>query len=87
MKQIKTIMERNPSTFDAAVNVAMKVGWRLKRQITSGDLAGPIFIAQLEKETGTCDDCRFNGRLPTEEPCISCDEYAKWETKERSNDG
>lgn len=80
MTQIKTIYERNAALFDRKVNDALKEGWRLKKHVIGSDMIGPQFIAELVIDTGTCDDCKHRGTLPTEEPCISCGaSFSKWE--------
>ena len=81
MKQIKTIMERKSQEFDAKVNAALNDGWRMKSSKIASDLIGEVFIAQMEKEPGTCDDCRFRDRIQTAEPCNECgSDYEKWES-------
>lgn len=83
MTQIKTVYERIAGDFDRKVNAALKEGWRLKKHFTASDTMGPMFFAELVKDTGTCDDCRHRGTLLTEEPCISCGvSYANWEAAE-----
>lgn len=83
MTQIKTVYERKTDDFDRKVNAALKEGWRLKKHVIGSDMIGPQFIAELVKDTGTCDDCRHRGTLLTEEPCISCGaSFANWEEKQ-----
>ena len=87
MKQIKTIEERKTENFDDKVNACLRDGWRIKRRTITADLVGSVFIAQLEKELGTCDDCRFKGRMLTDEPCIECGaNYEKWQAEEEEEE-
>lgn len=87
MKQIKTILERKPEDFDNRVNACLRDGWKLKYSKISSDLIGALFLARMEKEPGTCDDCRFRDRLPTADPCNECGaDYKKWEAAENEEE-
>lgn len=87
MKQIKTILERKPEDFDDKVNEALRDGWRMKWSKITSDLIGAIFIARMEMEPGTCDDCRHKGNLRTDEPCNECGaDCDKWEAEVQAED-
>lgn len=87
MKQIKTIIERNAADFDREVNKALKEGWRMKKRIMNECLNGTEFVALLEKDEGTCDDCRFRGGMLTDEPCNECGaNYEKWQAEVQAED-
>lgn len=80
MLQIKTIRNTDPAAFDDAVNAALAEGWILTRR-----LAGPDFIAEMERETipekeQCCENCAHYNKRGDEEPCLHCSENAdKWE--------
>ena len=69
MKQIKTIRSLVAAEFDNIVNEALKDGWRLKRRHVNMTDFGETFIAEMDKEDGSCDDCRHQGKNLMQEPC------------------
>lgn len=81
-RQIKTIREKNSVLFDYSVNDALKEGWRLRKRYSIVNDFCVEFVAELEMETGSCDDCRHHGKSLMEEPCNQCNFHDKWEGKE-----
>ena len=81
-RQIKTIRETTAAAFDAAVNAALKEDWQLKKRYFSKSDFEEVFVAELTKEDGSCDDCRHHGKSLMEEPCNQCNFHDKWEGKE-----
>ena len=91
MKQIKTIIDKNPEAFDKEVNDALADGWKLTRRDV---FPGHYFLAEMERddaepkredidyEAKLCEDCKHFDAKCGEEPCLSCtDEGSNWEAK------